>query len=75
MFASSQRKLTRRKSFYDIESAKSRNVEKFQKLENRLKCSLSAKNSPRRVAKLILQQALSQPTERVSWYGMRDYFL
>lgn len=62
----SDRKLGRRKSFYDMESVKSRNIEKFEKLENRMKCSLSSRSSPRKAAQLILKQALSQPAETVS---------
>ena len=61
-----QRRLCRKKSFYDLEGVKSRNVEKFRKLENRMKNSIGTSCSPRRVAKLILQQALSQPMDRVS---------
>ncbi|XP_067930016.1 treslin-like isoform X2 [Watersipora subatra] len=64
--SSVRRRLSRRKSFYDAERVKSRNVEKFCLLENRFKCSISAKCSPRKVSKLILKQALSQPTRRIS---------
>ena len=60
------RRLTRRQSFYDIDKFKSRNVEKFEKLETRLRCPLGTnKVTPRRLSRLLFKSA-SQPTVRVS---------